>query len=137
MLAIKSIWLFWRQPVKGMKGKKHLERNVMGNEVFTEAIPTSLVMTFLMVVEVIGGPENNDPTNYKLLVENGPTLFYVTFVTSYLSAGLGLAKCLKVISFPLSSRMTVASCFHHYVAGGTMPCPGRGGLLGRAPCSEV
>jgi len=96
MLAVKSIWLFWRQPVKGMKGKKHLERNVMGNEVFTEAIPTSLVMTFLMVVEVIGGPENNDPTNYKLLVENGPTLFYVTFVTSYLSAGLGLAKCLKV-----------------------------------------
>ena len=134
MLAVKSIWLFWRQPVKGMKGKKHLERNVMGNEVFTEAIPTSLIMTFLMVVEVNEGPKNEA---YEHLVENGPTLFYVTFVTSYLSAGLGLAKCLKVISFPLSSRMTVASCFHHYVAGGTMPCPGRGGLLGRAPCSEV
>ena len=74
----------------------------MGNEVFTEAIPTSLVMTFLMVVEVIGGPEKWSGTNwvpnevYELLVENGPTLFYVTFVTSYLSAGLGLTKCLKV-----------------------------------------
>ena len=125
--------------MKGMKGKKHLERNVMGNEVFTEAIPTSLIMTFLMVVEVMAGPGTEYVPNevYELLVENGPTLFYVTFVTSYLSAGLGLAKCLKVISFPLSSRMTVASCFHHYVAGGTMPCPGRGGLLGRAPCSEV
>ena len=120
MLAVKSIWLFWRQPVKGMKQKKHLERNVMGNEVFTEAIPSSLIMTFLMVVEVMAGPEKWSGTNwvpnevYELLVENGPTLFYVTFVTSYLSAGLGLAKCLKVISFPLSSRITVSSCFHHY-----------------------
>ena len=116
MLAVKSIWLFWRQPVKGMKGKKHLERNVMGNEVFTEAIPTSLIMTFLMVVEVMAGPGTEYVPNevYELLVENGPTLFYVTFVTSYLSAGLGLAKCLKVISFPLSSRMTVSSCLHHY-----------------------
>ena len=81
----------------------------MGNEVFTEAIPTSLIMTFLMVVEVMKGPEKYTGTEYvpnevyELLVENGPTLFYVTFVTSYLSAGLGLAKCLKVIFFPLSS----------------------------------
>ena len=102
--------------MKGMKGKKHLERNVMGNEVFTEAIPTSLIMTFLMVVEVMAGPGTEYVPNevYELLVENGPTLFYVTFVTSYLSAGLGLAKCLKVRSFPLSSRMITSPCFHHY-----------------------
>jgi len=102
IVAIKSIWLFWRQPVKGLKGKRHLERNIMGNEVFTEAIPASLVMTFLMVVEVIRGPEKWTGTDYvpnevyEHLVENGPTLFYATVVTSYLSAGLGLAKCLKV-----------------------------------------
>ena len=106
MVAIRIIWFFWKQPVKGMKKKKHLERNIMGNEVFTEAVPTSLIMSFLMALVVLNqkwtvdnGIEAYEPyESRELLVENGHTLFFFTFATSALSAGLGLAKCLKVRS---------------------------------------
>ena len=90
LVAARIIWLFWTQPKKGVREKKHLERNLMENEIFTEAVPSALIMTFLWVV----GEEN------KLIIGEGRSasyyLFFVTFTTSVLSAGLGLAKCLKV-----------------------------------------
>ena len=47
-------------------------------------------MTFLLVV--------NYGTRDDVIIGTGTsaTLFYVSFATSVLSAGLGLAKCLKV-----------------------------------------
>ena len=119
LVACRVIWLFWRRPAKAGREKKHFERNVIENEVFTEAVPSTLIMTFLFVVfgfngspredvEVLFGKSTGPGSSY------GVYLFLVTFSSSALSAGLGLAKCLKVISFPLSSRMTVSSCFHHY-----------------------
>ena len=76
-----------------MKEKKHLERNLMENEIFTEAVPTALIMTFLMTVNMFINYEPDD-----VIVGRGTSriLFFVTFTTSVLSAGLGLAKCLKV-----------------------------------------
>ena len=50
LVAARIIWLFWTQPKKGVREKKHLERNLMENEIFTEAVPSALIMTFLMVV---------------------------------------------------------------------------------------
>ena len=89
LVAARIIWLFWTQPVKGVREKKHLERNLMENEIFTEAVPSSLIMTFL--VQAWRSPEEQN-----LIVGEDGYLFLVTFTTSVLSAGLGLAKCLKV-----------------------------------------
>merc|ERR1712037_94708 len=52
LVAARIIWLFWTEPLKGMREKKHLERNLMEHEIFTEAVPTALIMTFLMVVNI-------------------------------------------------------------------------------------
>ena len=87
LVAARIIWLFWTQPKKGVREKKHLERNLMENEIFTEAVPSALIMTFLVSVV------RND--NVELLFGD-TNLFLITFSTSVMSAGLGLAKCLKV-----------------------------------------
>ena len=96
LVASRIIYLFWKQPKKALKKKKHLEWNVMENEVFTEAVPTTLIMTFLMVVLVVS--RKPDSLDAQLLAGDGygRSLFLITFSTSALSAGLGLAKCLKV-----------------------------------------
>ena len=99
LVSSRIVFLFWKQPQKAMKNKKHLERNVMENEVFTEAVPTTLIMTFLMAVLVVSNTFRDDGTmDSHLLAGSGIQrfLFKVTFFTSALSAGLGLAKCLKV-----------------------------------------
>ena len=90
LVAARIIWLFWTQPMKGMREKKHFERNLMEHEIFTEAVPTALIMTFLMVVNL------NEPDGVIMGRETSNILFFVSFTTSVLSAGLGLAKCLKV-----------------------------------------
>ena len=106
LVACRVIWLFWRRPAKAGREKKHFERNVIENEVFTEAVPSTLIMTFLFVVFYFA-----DRSNLEVLVGNrddpgsyGWYLFLVTFSSSALSAGLGLAKCLKVRSFLIPER---------------------------------
>jgi hypothetical protein len=89
LVAARIIWLFWTQPKKGVREKKHLERNLMENEIFTEAVPSSFIMTFLMMA--ISRYEE-----HTLIFGESSYLFVVTFLTSVLSAGLGLAKILKV-----------------------------------------
>ena len=101
LVSVRIIFLCWKQPKKALKKKKHLERNVMENEIFTEAVPTTLIMTFLMAVLVVSNSFRNDgmihPNTHLLAgCGNERHLFKVTFFTSALSAGLGLAKCLKV-----------------------------------------
>ena len=106
LVACRVIWLFWRRPAKARKEKKHFERNVIENEVFTEAVPSTLIMTFLFVVFGFAHPSSAD---FEILVGKrdapgisyGVYLFLVTFSSSALSAGLGLAKCLKVRSFQI------------------------------------
>ena len=52
LVAARIIWLFWTQPKKGVREKKHLQRNLMEHEIFTEAVPSALIMTFLILVAV-------------------------------------------------------------------------------------
>ena len=85
----RIIWLFWTKPKRAEREKKHLERNVMQNEVYTEAVPTSIIMMFLLVAKI------NSNGNVELIVEKS-VLGAVTFFSSWLSASLGLAKSLKV-----------------------------------------
>ena len=101
LVSSRIIYIFWKQPKKALKKKKHLERNVMENEIFTEAVPTTLIMTFLMAVLVVSNSFRNDgmihPNTHLLAgCGNERHLFKITFFTLALSAGLGLAKCLKV-----------------------------------------
>ena len=94
LVAARIIWLFWTQPKKGVREKKHLQRNLMEHEIFTEAVPSALIMTFLMVVNL--WTEDEDDVIGASVKGGSNYLFFVTFFTSVLSAGLGLAKCLKV-----------------------------------------
>ena len=78
----------------------------MENEVFTEAVPTTFIMTFLMVVLVFTREDEEARilAGETLLPISGRFLFFATFSTSALSAGLGLAKCLKVRYSPIPER---------------------------------
>ena len=86
LLAGRIIWLFWTKPKKAVREKNHLERN-MQSEVFSEAIPVSFIMWFLLLAS----------GDHEELVFGRGALAKVTFFTSMLSASLGLAKCLKVV----------------------------------------
>ena len=107
LVACRVIWLFWRRPGKAKKEKKHFERNVIENEVFTEAVPSTLIMTFLFAVFLTG--RSNEGLDVLVGKNTGPGsygayIFLVTFSSSALSAGLGLAKCLKVRYSPIPER---------------------------------
>ena len=99
LVSSRIIYIFRKQPKKALKKKKYLERNVMENEIFTEAVPTTLIMTFLMAVLVVSRDnsfredDTIHPDPIAILLANER---YLTFATSALSAGLGLAKCVKV-----------------------------------------
>ena len=107
-VAARILWLFWTQPLKGMKAKKHFQRNLMEQEIFTEAVPTSFIMAFLMVFVDVSVLNCGDcrPWNAQaslIIGERGRAsfhLFFVSLATSLLSAGMGLAKCLQV-GYPL------------------------------------
>ena len=88
-VAARAIGLLWTQPSEGMREKRHLERNLMGNEVFTEAVPTALAMTFFLI-------QGENAEIRSFIHGDSSLLFICTYTTSMLSAGLGLAKCLKV-----------------------------------------
>ena len=75
LVAARIIWLFWTQPKKGMREKKKLERNLIENEIFTEAVPSTLIMTFLWVV-------SDRSSTTRDLISGDSDLFYVTFATS-------------------------------------------------------
>ena len=120
LVSSRTIYLFWKQPQKAMKDKKHLERNVMENEVFTEAVPTTLIMAILMMVLVFTGTPDEVLVGEDVvhLVDAGAILFFVTFATSALSAGLGLAKCLKVSTVsaqPLNMQTMLTRTFQFYI----------------------
>jgi len=115
--AAVVIWHLYWVLEKGLAKKKVYEREISEVEIFTEAVPTVLILTNFLVqgqqdcaeyiVNVIRDGNN---TLYKAFIAEdcetstlifGSTrydvlMFLFTFVTSILSASLGLAKCLKV-----------------------------------------
>ena len=79
-----------------MEKKKKMDRDVAEMEVFVEAVPTTMVMTFLMVRAVFS--RNREE---RFFIKGAPGsrhefMFFFSFVTSVLSASFGLAKSLKV-----------------------------------------
>ena len=94
--AAQVIWYLWTNPEKGMEKKKKMDRDVAEMEVFVEAVPTTMVMTFLMVRAVFS--RNREE---RFFINGAPGsrhefMFFFSFVTSVLSASFGLAKSLKV-----------------------------------------
>jgi len=88
--ALKVIGLLLTDTKKGLRKKRKLELEISEFEVFCEAVMSVLVMTYIIWKE----------SGEKLLIgEDYSTdfyLFYITYLTSILTASLGLAKCLKV-----------------------------------------
>ena len=90
---ISQIW--WGDLKRGLQKKRHLERDLIQLEVFYEAVPSVLVMTYLMMratgrrakgSEIILNGDNMEST----------LLFFVAYFTSIITSSLGLAKNLKV-----------------------------------------
>ena len=93
-VACEIIWLIWTNPKKSLHQKRHLERNLSQIETFVEAVPSTLVMTFLLIRKYsgeLGGEIIFDHTNVKDTI-----LFWLAFWTSIITSSLGLAKNLKV-----------------------------------------
>ena len=118
--AAKVIHKLWNEPMNGIKEKRRFDREVSELEVFAEAVPTTMILTFLMVQGVVneGDPSRLPPGSLGALLigENycfedrtltqgicsnwyvSPDyyLFFVSYSTSILSSSMGLAKCLKI-----------------------------------------
>ena len=93
-IALKTIYQIWVSPQKGLQNKRRLERDLIQIEVFYEAVPSTLVMTYLLVRAMHGA--HGDEIIYNGWDTNNTRLFYVAFFTSIITSSLGLAKKLKV-----------------------------------------
>ena len=92
--AANVIREIWRNPRRGLAKKRKFERDVCQVEVFLEAVPTTYSMTY-MITRAIGD------TTADIGLRGGPgssnqKLFLLSFLTSIISASLGMAKSLKV-----------------------------------------
>ena len=93
--AANIIRELWRNPRRGLAKKRKFEREVGQAEVFLEAVPTTYIMTYMMIRAGKGD------TTTKIGLTGGPgssnqKLFLLSFLTSIISASLGMAKSLKV-----------------------------------------
>ena len=94
-VASKIIWEIWNDPKRGLQKKRLYQRNVLPIQTFCEAVPSTLIMTFLIVrtLERNEGSEVVfdwlDPTSHDCI------LFFVAYSTSIITSSLGLAKNLK------------------------------------------
>jgi len=125
--ALKVIGLLLTDTKKGLRKKRKLELEISEFEVFCEAVMSVLVMTYIIWKE----------SGEKLLIgEDYSTdfyLFYITYLTSILTASLGLAKCLKVGPcrvFPLGGLCNKKFFFLMFTMGTTLVSKGM--LLGHS-----
>merc|ERR1719278_538599 len=89
--AASVIRELWRDPKRGVVKKRKFERELSEAEVFLEAVFTTFVMGYILVGS--SSSDSNIRAWYYLGTNN--TLFIITFLTSFISAGLGMAKSLK------------------------------------------
>ena len=98
--AASVIRELWRDPKKGVVKKRKFEREMSEAEVFLEASLTTFVMTYI-VRRITDDTNDRDST----ITSNGradhhlganDALFWISFLTSFISAGLGMAKSLKI-----------------------------------------
>jgi len=97
-VACKIIWQIWIDPRKGLQKKGQLERNLTQHETFTEAVLSTLIMTYLLTRAFALAEGSEIIFNILDLEGNidGSFLFFVAFSTSIITSSLGLAKNLKV-----------------------------------------
>ena len=93
-VASKIICQIWTDKTgKCRQNKRKLERDLIQFETFWEAIPSTMVLTYLMVRST---STRLGEVGDEIIREQGELLFFVTFTTSIISCSLGLAKNLKV-----------------------------------------
>ena len=94
-VASKIIWEIWNDPKRGLEKKRLYQRNVLPIQTFCEAVPATLIMTFLIVRTL----ERNEGSEvvFNWLDPTSPDciLFFVAYSTSIITSSLGLAKNLK------------------------------------------
>ena len=96
--AAVIILKIWKTPKIGLMEKRKYERAISLNEALVEAIPTTLLLTSYTTIAFTSG--SIFETIYEILIgvrgSADEWLFYISYGISILSAGFGLAKCLKV-----------------------------------------
>ena len=110
--AIKVIHFIWTDTEKGLKKKRQLEREMSEMEVFAESVITTLVMTDITAqtwyrnsiesidqsIDQFTHIETFNEVNFKLIIGEPGTfdyyMYFIGYLTSIISASLGLAKCL-------------------------------------------
>ena len=95
-VALKIIYqIWWVDPKRGLQKKRRLERNLIQLEVFWEAVPSTLIRSYLMVKALDSNLKGRE-TIYNYQESTDTVLFFVAFSTSVITSSLGLAKNLKV-----------------------------------------
>ena len=118
--AAKIVRQLWNDPRSKSKEQRRFEREVSEMEACTEAVPTVLYMTYLMVQGLLneGDPERLLPGSLGALligqnycwedeeltkaecatwyISPDFYFFFISYSASILSASMGIAKCLKV-----------------------------------------
>ena len=93
-VACKVIWLIWTNPRKGLQKKRNLQRELSQIETFCEAVPCTLIMTYLMA-RTFSRAEGGEII-YNMNDLGSSLLFFVAYSTSVITSSLGLARNLKV-----------------------------------------
>ena len=103
MCALKVLSLIWTNPKKGLKHKRVLQRDAFEGETYYEAIPTTAILTtlvlstfFASIFQLDSDNENDSPLESVIGSDVSDVPFFLaTFASSVLTTTLGLSKALK------------------------------------------
>ena len=88
--AGKVISLFRRNCSQAKEKKKQFEREFSLTETMVESVPSVLLMTAIRLLSENSQQITGEPGSWR------SQLFWISWLISWLSASLGLAKCLKI-----------------------------------------
>ena len=91
--AANVIRELWRDPKKGVVKKRKFQQEFSEAEVYLESVFATFVMTY-MLASLDSGTDSNIRAGHHL--GEGNNLFWITYLTSFFSAGLGMAKSFKI-----------------------------------------
>ena len=97
-MASRIVNFLYRNPAKGTKLKELFLQNIGLHEVFLEAVPTTLIITAIWVNTKYSDDSSLEEILFNeesTTVFSPETEFFTTYITSIVSASLGLVKCLK------------------------------------------
>ena len=94
MQAIKVIFHIWANPREGLARKKILQRDAFEGETYLEAIPITVILTFIYHSAMWSDNGDAEPPILSLIGSDAK-FFFVSYATSLLTASFGLAKALK------------------------------------------